>query len=864
MTLPVDPAAARPRPEVVLRALREARGLTQQGWSALLGYSVATVRRWESGTAVPNAETQQALVAACSAWGLFRTFSQGPLRGVTLTPDLLRDVLAEARLGTRHAAEDELPIQTKQAAAPGETFGQPTRPPAEHPHNLPVMLTSFVGREHELDEVKRLLRRARLVTLTGSGGAGKTRLAIKVAGELLEAYPHGVWLVELAPLVDPALVPQAVASAVHVREQPGRPVIASLVDHLRAWSALLVLDNCEHVVAACAELMDALLRSCPGLHVLATSREALNIEGETAWRVPSLASPEPGRTLPIEQMGQYPAVRLLVDRARGGQPDFVLTRQNAAAVAQLCWRLDGMPLALELAAARVKLLSVEEIAHRLDDRFGFLTAGSRSALPRQQTLRATVDWSYELLGDDERRMLRRLSVFSGSWTLEAAEAVVGSRSAEHDGDVTVVDLLARLVDKSLVVREPDEGEARFGFLETIRAYARIKLVASGEADEVRDRHLAWCVSLVERARPYLVGRTQSVWLGRLDREHDNVRAGLRWAFERGQLDASLRIGGAFWRFWWLRGSFREGRAWLNDMLERRGEHADPIAMARVLEGAGLAAFDSGELPLAEERFTEALALRRTAGEPAGIATALGWLSFVVMERGDDQRGVALADEGLAMAKQTADQHTIAAAVIRLGRHLTLLGEPSSILADLEQALQTVRRLDDVFLVCVGLSVLGDAQLQLGDLDAAARLYAECVRLRREHHMLGTNPSALFGWSDVLRLQHLLPEAHALCGEGLRLAHEYGVTRDVAVGLRALGSVAVDEGQAERGALLCGASEAIVEPLGMHLGHAEQARMASTLARAEERLGQRRCAEARAAGAALGVDEAVALALASPA
>ena len=401
MTTADDRATLRPRPEVVLRALRDARGLTQQGWAALLGYSVATVRRWESGSALPNADTQDALIAACAGWGLFRTFSQGPLRGVTLTPDLLRDLLAEARLGSRHVAEAELdqPIDRPAlpSSSPVQTFGQPTEEVAEHAHNLPVTLTSFVGREHELDEVKRLLRGARLVTLTGSGGAGKTRLAIKVAGQLLEEYPHGVWLVELAPLVDPALVPQEVAAALGLREQPGRPLLGSLVDHLRTRTLLLVLDNCEHVVAACAELMDTLLRACPNLHVLATSREALNIAGETAWRVPSLATPDPGRTLAIEQIGQYPAVRLLVDRARAGQPDFALTRQNATAVAQLCWRLDGMPLALELAAARVKLLSIEEIAQRLDDRFGFLTAGSRTALPRQQTLRAAVDWSYELL-----------------------------------------------------------------------------------------------------------------------------------------------------------------------------------------------------------------------------------------------------------------------------------------------------------------------------------------------------------------------------------------------------------------------------------------------------------------------------------
>jgi non-specific serine/threonine protein kinase len=405
----------------------------------------------------------------------------------------------------------------------------PSTATAGPPTNLPISLTSFIGREREIAEVTRLLAgppsESRLLTLTGAGGCGKTRLALRVAGEALGDFPDGVWLVELAALADPALVAGAVAMAVGVREVPGRALTESLVDHLRDRTLLLILDNCEHLVAAAAGLADVLLRSCPRLRVLATSREPLGSAGETIWRVPSLTLPPlSAADAPLlEPLTRYEAVRLFVERARAAVPAFAPSAENAPALVEICRRLDGIPLAIELAAARVRVFSAAQIAARLDDRFRLLTAGPRTALPRQQTLRATVDWSYDLLAEPERALLRRLSVFAGGWTFEAAEAV-----AAGDGIQThaVLDLMAQLVDKSLVIAEEQRGAVRYRLLETIRAYARDRLLEAGEAERTRDRHLAYFLGLAEEAEPRLRGAEERVTLDRLEAEHANLQAAL--------------------------------------------------------------------------------------------------------------------------------------------------------------------------------------------------------------------------------------------------------------------------------------------------------------------------------------------------
>ena len=411
-------------------------------------------------------------------------------------------------------------------------------------HNLPTSLSSFVGRERELADVQARLAGARLLTLTGVGGCGKTRLALEVARAVLDRYADGVWLVELAELANAALVPQTVAAVFNLREMVGQPITTALATILRGRSLLLVIDNCEHLIDGCAQLVDALLCACPELRVLATSREALGITGEIGWRVPSLPVPDPQQLPPFSELQQNPAVRLFVERAAAVQPQFGLTERNAAAVAQVCQHLDGLPLALELAAARIEALTVDQLAARLDQRFRLLTGGNRTALPRQQTLHATLDWSYDLLSEPEPRLFNRLSVFAGGWTLEAAEAVCAGEGSEPED---VLDLLLRLVRKSLVIAEESgEGAARYRLLETLRQYAHERLMAAGETETVRRRHASYYLMLVDDGEPSM---WEQMWLRRWLTELDNLRATMRWLNESNAVEDAVRLGGRLWPMW---------------------------------------------------------------------------------------------------------------------------------------------------------------------------------------------------------------------------------------------------------------------------------------------------------------------------
>jgi predicted ATPase len=571
------------------------------------------------------------------------------------------------------------------------------------PHNLPSELSSFVGREKELAEVRRLLENNRLLTLTGPGGAGKTRLALAAASELVERFEDGVWMVELAPLGDPSLVPQAVAAAPGVREQPGRPLTETLSDYLASKKVLLVLDNCEHLIEACAELAEALLRSCPGLRVLTTSREALDISGEVAWPVPSLSLPDLRRMPNIESLSRYESARLFLERTEAVKPTFALTEQNAPSVAKICYRLDGIPLALELAAARTKVLSVEEISERLDDCFGLLTVGSRTALPRHRTLRATMDWSHDLLPEQERVLFRRLSVFTGDFTLEAAELVCAGEDLQRE---EVLNLLSHLVDKSLVLVAEQDGEARYRLLETVRQYGWEKLSDLGEEGQLRERHAGHYLKLAEEAESELKGEGQVAWLERLEQEHDNLRAALRWLLGRGESEKAARLGWALWLFWWIRGHFAEGRRSMEQAVSVEGSAAMPAsAQAKALYVEGTMACGQGDQRSAEVLLEESAALFRELGDRRGVAYALGSAAVVAITQeryervivyseeatelflevgdkwgaapmlgcsavgwlngGDHRRARSLAERGLALCRETGDKHGTSIALLTL-------------------------------------------------------------------------------------------------------------------------------------------------------------------------------------------------------
>jgi predicted ATPase len=491
--------------------------------------------------------------------------------------------------------------------------------------NLPFPLTSFIGRTSQVAEITRLASTTRLLTLTGPGGVGKTRLAQEVAGQL--RFADGVWMVDLAPLSQAGDVPQAVALALGVRQEAKRPALSTLVDALRERELLLLLDNCEHLIPACLEVIAALLGACLALSILATSREALGVGGELLWRVPSLSVPpssfdqpaQGGAEAITEQVRSSEAVQLFLTRAQAVRPDFHLTPLNAAAIARICQRLDGIPLAIELAAARVQVLSSEQIAARLADRFGLLTRGHRLALPRQQTLRASLDWSYGLLEDGEQRLLRRLAVFAGAFSLEAAEAVCSS--GEDGGPLEMLDGVSQLVNKSLVVMEEQEAQAHYRLLETVRQYALEKLEGSGEGERLRDQHLAYALALVRAAEPGLHGPEQVRWKRRVEQAYVNLRAACDWALDRKQWELALQLAAGLWPFWELSGRTAEGCAELEVMLQRTEQAGPTAACGQALLACGSLASQLGVFPLARTCLEEGLTIFRTQGNPQTLALA---------------------------------------------------------------------------------------------------------------------------------------------------------------------------------------------------------------------------------------------------
>jgi predicted ATPase len=668
-----------------------------------------------------------------------------------LPPEVGLQDLGEHRLAD--LARPERVFQLLAAGAPADF--PPLRSLDALPHNLPVQLTSFVGREREQATVRALLGRHRLVTLTGPGGTGKTRLALHLAAELLDAYPDGVWLVELAALADPALVPQEVATAVGVREEPGRPLAATLTDALKPQRRLLVLDNCEHLLDACARLADALLRACPRVTVLATSREALGIAGEVVWRVPSLPLPELREgddAPPVAALARNEAVRLFVDRALLVQPAFAVTPHNAAAVAQVCARLDGIPLALELAAARVRVLTVEQIAARLDDRFQLLTGGSRTALPRQQTLQAAVAWSFGLLDEQERALLRRLSAFAGGCTLDAAEAVCAGGAVDPPD---VLDLLTHLVDKSLVQSEPAGDAVRYRLLETIRLYGRERLLEAAEAAAVWDRHRAWCAALVARYwEERNAGRAGSL-LDQVAGEDANLRAALEWCLETDPA-AALPLARHAGMAWQRRGRQQEAVKWLDAALARGSpSSALPAERAEALTLAGRFYREMGDVAAARARLDAARAVFAVLGARSREDQLLVEYAFCAVAEGDAPRAVPLLEEALARCRAAGD-----------------VGE-------------TVNRLRDLGVVALG----------TGDLGRARALLTESIALARATG--GTTGHALARLGLIARLEGDLPQARALLGESLAAVRAEGFRVGMVTALGGLGSVARAEGDLPR-------------------------------------------------------------------
>lgn len=600
------------------------------------------------------------------------------------------------------------------------------------PNNLPVQLTSFIGRERELAEVKRLLGSTRLLTLTGTGGTGKTRLSLQVGAELLEQFHDGVWFVEFANITDPALVVETVAAAVDLRQEAERPLVTTMTSFFRNKHLLLIFDNCEHVVAACARLAESLLRSCPQLRILASSREPLSIAGETAWPLPPLSLPDHWREITsgpdaIERLSQFEAVRLFIDRATIARPAFQLSNDNIHLVAQICWRLDGIPLAIELAAARIRVLTLQQIVERLDDRFHLLTTGSRTAVPRQQTLRSLIDWSHDLLTDPERMLFRRLSVFARGRTLEAIEEVCSCHRLSAN---EIIDLLAQLVDKSLVFVEktPVHG-ARYYMLESIYDYADEKLREAGEQDVFRARHLEYFVKLLEKAAVELRGPRQKDWLEKLEIEDINLRFAVESSLEvPGQTLNGLRLLIAAQRFVEVRGLFKEARDHFAKLLSHPETAERDALRAQALTAAGRLAWVADDMPATETNHTEALEIYRELQNSAGIALSLTELAYHALDAGDLDRTHTLLDEATPLVDKVDDPRLSARlhhvkAVLAAGS-----GDFEAGFNHDEESLRLYRQVGDVWQCIIAAWGVGVNAIPLGRFDVARKHLGECIQV----------------------------------------------------------------------------------------------------------------------------------------
>ena len=705
-----------------------------------------------------------------------------------------------------------------QLRAPAERESlTPLRRRSESFHNLPLQLTRFVGRESEQAELLQLLEVERLVTLTGTGGIGKSRLAVELSGSLIHSYRDGVWLVELASLQESDLVVQSISEQVGVRAETGTAEQA-LLEFLRGRQLLLVLDNCEHLIQACASITEAILRTCPAVQILATSREPLHIAGETSWRVPPLSVPDAARHA-SRQLLEAEAVRLFADRAQASA-GLVVNAANAESVAKICQQLDGIPLAIELAAARARVLSVEQIASRLDNRFRLLIGGGRTAPLRQQTLRAAIDWSYELLSTAEQRMLGWLSVFAGGFTLEAAERACATESTPAED---VFDLLARLVDKSLVQAEPGSGgQLRYRLLESVRAYAHEQLLAGGDAAMAARRHCAYYAELAQQAEKHLLWGSGALdWLARLDREMPNLRAALAWSLsEGGEPGMALKLAGQLGHYWYTRADRAEGRAWLKCALAHAASGNSTDAAWALLWAGGLAH--------GQTDYENAAVL---------IAQALG-----AFERLDDPRGIGWALSFLGH---------IARARAELTRAATYL----------EQAIAAFRGIDDEISVILPLGALGFTVGMLGDQVLATRLLDDSVTIARKAGSNGRLAITSIYLGQVACMQGQTASAEAAFAEGLRLFQGWDSAWGMAECLEGLAVVAGLEGRFERAARLLGAAARLRESIGAPAHPVDRADHERTVAASLAGLGQSAYDAAWRAGLSMSLDDVISSAVA---
>jgi predicted ATPase/transcriptional regulator with XRE-family HTH domain len=811
-----------------VRQRRRALDLTQEALAERAGCSVEMIKKLEAGRARPSRQLAELLAAAL-------------------------DVPAAEQAGFVQA---------------GRTGGLVDRPTAQStplraPGGLPLSLTALIGREHERAAAAALLRApaTRLVTFTGPGGTGKTRLAVQVAADLRETFPDGAWFVALAPITDPALVLPAIATTLGLREASGQAPLAHLYDYLRAKRMLLVLDNFEQVLDAAAGVA-ALLAPAPGLTVLVTSRVALRVRGGREFPVPPLALPAATAAPTVETLAASAAVRLFVERAHEVRLDFALTAENASAVAAICRRLDGLPLAIELAAAWIKILPPAQLLARLTDRLRLLAGGGPDLPDRQQTIQATIDWSYNLLAPAEQILFRRLAVFTGGWILDAAEAVCDFRladgatpqSAIRNPNLDVLAGLLRLVNASLVIAEEREGEERYRFLETIRAYAEEKLRKAGEAETAHARHGDWFLRFAEEAAPHLRAAEQLAWLAQLETEHDNLRAALDWCLAAPDgAETGLRLAGALWEFWLIRGHLSEGRRRLAAALARPGAEAPTAVRAQALCGLSRLALFQGDFGSARAPIEESVALWRALGDDLGLARALDGLQELLHAQGEGTQ-VAHMEEAIRLYERAGEAHGLARATMLVGVLAEERGERATFRRALERNIAFYREIGDrrelaialmrqawvapdegsytegLRLIAEALTYMRalndktgimDATMQMasmarmmGDYARAAEFYEEALALGRDLGSRSWMAGLLLGLGNVARDQHDPARAEQLYTEALALSREVSDKLSTAWNLRSLGALAEGAGANERALELYEQGLALFREIGL--------------------------------------------------
>ena len=817
--------------------------------------------------------------------------------------ELVRDELPAA-LALRSLGEHRLrdllrPEEVFQVVAPDLADAFPPLKSLDRlPHNLPVQISSFIGREAELADVRRMLGESRLVTLTGIGGTGKTRLAQHVAADVLDDFPDGTWFVDLSALTDESRVDDTVARVLGLREASGIPARRMLTDHLGDKRLLLILDNCEHLLAAAASLAGAILVQAPAVRLLATSREALRIAGEHVHPLPSLSVPDLASlglaSVPdpaskgmasapnlastssasaqhlastssasahpfanLAALSQYEAVHLFIERARAVRPDFEVTNPNAPAVAQLCVHLDGIPLAIELAAARVRMMTPEKILERLDQRFRLLTSGSRTAPRRQQTLEAAIDWSHDLLSDAERTVFRRLAVFRGGWTLEAAEAVCSGEGVE---EWAVLDHLAGLADKSLVVVEASGVEPRYRFLESLRQYAWEKLTAATDEATTRGAHLAFFGHLLDATSNQIDGPEVGAKLARLEPEHENVRAALEHGIAAGEAEMVMQLGATLWRPWYLRGYLTEGRALLSAALAAPGAEAFPAVQVRVLTGLAVLCNHQGDYQEARGVLARVQAIYTQLEDKVGIAKVLVNLAIAAWGMADLETAHAELTESLVLLRELGDQGGVGKALSNLALVAMTRADYTSAQSLYEESLAISRERADRRDVALILTNLGELARRRKQCAAARTLLGEALDIQRELGDRTVIVAALTNLGHVAMIEGAPAEAAEHFRESLTIAREIGDKAGIHEAIEGIAWMVLGTGDVPRAATLLGASDSLRARHGIPLAPADQPDVEWTAAGARVALGAQAFDAAWDAGQAMTLEEAVACAL----